>query len=400
MDLEQGDPALPNHVNHHPAVQGQGRDINGHYDGGYHFYKGRSYKNPTHQDVGRRNPVPPEQPFHHRDYLGRRTSKTQDLARYISPTFAKPFHLIVQATPKAYKEAQGEWRRASLKSNARTVIRLANWAVGDLDDPRCQSIEESTMMWLKVFLILPLEVPLLLREILAKLPVAGPLFTPFLSRPGRISESYPIFFSRSWDYPKFPRNVLDASPAYASQYREYCHAPTAELAEGDATHRARCEVEEVPDNAAVLRQGIPYDRSGDLARLIKPRKLMIKQPRGKWELMNGTAEPYIIISYAARSFGVNKYTKHNTDIERIAERLAEKAGCKAYWVDFRCRASLDNAEVLTRDVHRICDVFRGAKQVFVLLRSLSIEDKQSWGQRMWCLPEARESHSHGPYSTH
>lgn len=378
------DPTLQDHINHHPTVQGQGTDINRHYDGGYHFYKGRSYRNPIPKDVGRSNPVPPEQPFHHRDYLGRLTFKTQDLARYISSTYAKPFHLIVQATPKAFDEPQGEWRRASLKANARTVIRLANWAVGDLGDPRCQNMEEYAIMWSKVFLVLPLEVPLLLREILAKLPVVGPLFAPFLSRSGRISETYPIFFSRSWDYPRYPRNLLDASPDYNRRFRI---VPTR-LANGNAANRTRHEAEEAPANAAVPVQGVPYDRSGDLERLIKPRKLMIRQDDGAWELSDGTSKPYVVISYVARSFGVDRNTNSHPEIEQIAERMAIHYKCCAYWVDYKCRASLDDPEELTRDVHRICDVFRGAVQVIVLLPDLSIQEKQCWGQRMWCLPEA------------
>lgn len=43
---------------------------------------------------------------------------------------------------------------------------------------------------------------------------------------------------------------------------------------------------------------------------------------------------------------------------------------------------------LSEDVHRICDVFREARQVFVVLPDLGLKTKQQWGSRVWTLTEA------------
>ncbi|KAL8732003.1 MAG: hypothetical protein Q9181_004103 [Wetmoreana brouardii] len=240
MDPEQG----------RPTLLGSVIDISRHYDGSTHFYKGRMYTNPTIEAVGKPNPVPPAEAYLHRDYLGRVTHKPHGLARYISPTYAEPYHMIVQAT-ETRPERQGEWRRASLKGHAKTILRLSVWAVGDLRDPRPRLYEELTLMWLKVLLILPAEIILC-------------FLAPF-SRTGRISDSYPIFFSRSWDYPTYPRNILDASPEYAPP-----------LPNKDLTGNPPAATEDPHGEANALAVEAHYDRLGYLERLLKLRKLMIR----------------------------------------------------------------------------------------------------------------------------
>ncbi|KAL9046220.1 MAG: hypothetical protein Q9214_000888 [Letrouitia sp. 1 TL-2023] len=342
-------------------------DINGHYDGVSHWYKGHIYKNPTPSDVGMPSPLPNSEPVRHRDFLGRITHKPNDLARYISPTYAKPFHLIVQSTPKAFRQAQGGWRRSSLRGRPDTLLRLCVWAAGDLGDPRPKGSAEIILMWLKVCLIIPAEVILLLpRNLVALLPggdlilPGGDLLKPLLSRPGRISDSYPVFFSRSWDYPRYARNILDASPDHA-------HA--------------------LLNSPGALGHGAPYDRPGDKERLLEPRKLMIKQNNGQWELSDGTDQAYIVVSYTWDAFEVSETTEENPKLERIAEDMAKRSNVRAYWIDYRCVAK--EPEEKSKDIHRICDVFRGARQVYVALLDLSDKSKKCWGSRMWCLPEAQ-----------
>ena len=102
----------------------------------------------------------------------------------------------------------------------------------------------------------------------------------------------------------------------------------------------------------------------------------------RWILCDGTDQPYIVISYASQHFRSNK------TVESLAKVLAIEAGVEAYWFDRECRAQTQPD--LTDDIHRICDVFRGARQLCVVLPDLSLETKRFWGGRMWCLPEARE----------
>lgn len=368
----------------------EGIDISRHYDGAWHTRKGRSYRNPLSQDVGRERPIHVEDGFYHRDYLLRVTQMSQDLARYISPSYAKPFHLIVQATSRAFQEPQGEWRRAHLRGHAPTVVRLSVWAVGDLSDTRPKSNDEIALMWLKVLLILPAEIPLVLRGPLSKIPVLGSLLQPFLSSRGRMSDAYPIFFSRSWDYPKYPRNILDASPNHNRHHfnRQFATPPPAGIANDRVARQQAPARERVQENTQL---GVPYDRSGDLERLIKPRKLMIQQSNREWRLSAGTSDSYIVISYASAHFPIDPHTGTCPRIERVAEQMAARSKCKAYWVAYRCMASPDDVKELTKDVHRMCDVFRGARQVYVLIPEITLENKRFWGTRMWCLPEARKS---------
>jgi hypothetical protein len=375
MDPERGEPG---------SQEGRRVDISRHYDGLRHFYKGHTYRNPTPEVVGRQFPIPESETVTHRDFLGRITEQPKDLARYISSTYAKPFHIIVQATPKAFKEPQGEWRRTSLKGYSNTLLRLSVWAVGDLGDPLPKGSTELTLMWLKVLLVLPAEMILL----------------PFPFKRGRISEMYPTFFSRSWDYPKYARNILDANPEFARKAlsTDPNERPTVRWSGrrgGAANHLDPSE----ETNGSVLEgaHGIPdvssrgalYEISGDTQRVLIPRKLMIKQEDGHWKLSDGTCLPYVVLSYVGSHFSVDEKTTSNPQIEQMAEDMAARSGVRAYWVDFRCRAQ--KQPELTDDVHRICDVFRGARQVYVVLPNLSLECKRVWGSRMWCLPEARKS---------
>ncbi|KAI4144921.1 MAG: hypothetical protein L6R39_003988 [Caloplaca ligustica] len=268
--------------------------------------------------------------------------------------------MIVQVA-KTCQERQGEWRRTALKGHAKTIVRLSVWAVGDLRDSQPKPYQEQTLMWLKVLLILPAEILL--------------CFAAPFSRAGRIPDSYPIFFSRSWDYPTYPRNRLDASPNYARRLSN-------EYQQENPTQPTR----DLPGVAAALTLGLPYDKLGHLERLLRPRKLMIKQRDGHWKLSDGTSQPYVVISYASRQFND---TQGHRDIEGIAEKMATSSGVEAYWVDYRCRAQ--DPTQLTVDVHQICDVFRGARKVYVVLPNLKFESKRYWGSRMWCLPEARKS---------
>jgi hypothetical protein len=102
---------------------------------------------------------------------------------------------------------------------------------------------------------------------------------------------------------------------------------------------------------------------------------------------------YIFISFAAAQFQKPAPTAENPqntilDKEAIdfrAQRLAKHLGVSAYWADFHCRAELQPEA--SDDVHRFCDVVRGAHQVCVVLPNKSRKALVFFGKRLWCLPE-------------
>lgn len=328
-------------------------DISHLYDGRYHSSRGHRYLSPTIEAASDPAALPASEEIVHRDALGRITKRTQDLARYISPTYGKPIRILVQATRTAFSSPQGQWRRTKLKGRGYTSLRLSVWAVGD-NKKLPKEPRDIALMILRILLITPVQIFLLLFNLLDS---RGSFPT---------GEKYFDFRSRSWDYPKYARNPLDASPL--SNPMVTC---------GESGHKAE------------------YDISGDQQRLLIPRKLVILKD-GVWTISDGTAQPYIVISYASRHFKSVKIggdgqqlSTISEGVENIARRMAAEANVEAYWIDYKCRAS--EQPELTDDVHRICDVFRGARQVCVVLPNLSIESKRFWGQRMWCLPEARKS---------
>ena len=320
-------------------------DIQQHYDGSFGFSKWVGYRNPTRAARTEPNAELRSSTVPHRDFLGRITRMPQDLARYVSPTYAKIFYLIVQATPRAYGENQGEWRRRKLIGNANTLIRVAVWTVGDLNDPLPKDRTEQALLALRVLLVLPAMMCLM----------------PIPIGPGRRTYEYPVFFGRSWDYPKYPRNLLDGYPSQIQQVHWENHI---------------------------------YNVSGNHDRLLQPVRLMVKQSNNRWKLVRtdlgqspAEAEPYIVISYASRQFHEDQRGDTNQRLERLAEEMAGREGVSAYWIDYKCIARTQPE--LSEDIHRICDVFRGAKQVYAAVPDDTLASKQFWGSRMWCLPEAR-----------
>ena len=323
-----------------PVEQRSFADINHQYDGGRHWMKGRRYLNPTPHAVGKVAPLPPSELMRHRDILGRITQRPRDLLRYISPTYGKPSHILVQATATASLAPQGEWRQVPVRGTAPTILRLSVWALGD-GQLSAANFEEVVWTIGKTILIIPLQLFV--------------LSWPFGSS-RQMQAFYPEFPSRSWDYPKYARNPLDANPNAVSK---------------------------------TSWNGAVYDIAGDQQRLLRPRLMMINND-GTWELREGTSQPYIVISYTTKHFKPN--ATGYALVARMAEEMAYEAGVDAYWLDFKCRVS--EQPQLTDDVHRICDVFRGARQVCIILPDLSIDSKQEWGSRMWTLTEVLLSASH------
>jgi hypothetical protein len=189
---------------------------------------------------------------------------------------------------------------------------------------------------------------------------------------GRASNSnprYPNFPSRCYEYPKHALNELDAAP-----------------------------------NRPVLVQGLKGSDGGDKPeylvdgnqrRLLRPRALVVNRD-GHWDVVeDGSYDGlYIFISFAAGQY------PHPTDSTKVneghldarARQLANKLGVKAYWCDYHCRAP--NQPEATDDVHRFCDVVRGAHHVCVMLPDPSQNSLVFFGRRLWCLPEILLARNH------
>lgn len=79
-------------------------------------------------------------------------------------------------------------------------------------------------------------------------------------------------------------------------------------------------------------------------------------------------------------------------LDSRAQALARSLGLTAYWADFHCRAP--KQPEATDDVHRFCDVVRGAQRVCIVLPNQYEESLVFFGQRLWCLPEVLLARDH------
>lgn len=288
-----------------------------------------------------------ETDYRHRDIYGRVSYGKKDVLQYISPSESHPRPLLVQATPEVMKnQPAGDWRRVKLTGKVPSVLKISEWALRDTN---------FCLKCLRVILVVP-AIMLLLSLPLEK-----------VWDDSEFDESYTEFPNYTWDYPKHARNRLDARPGLK--------------------HKA--------ENAGV-KSGDKSTNLSSKIRLLRPRLLMVLS-NGKWVLVEDTSRTqYAFISFTAKHFPFRPSATVSPDqaaaaqrtVEELAQKKTQEAGMEAYWVDFRCCAPDAEEELHTSDVHRMCDVIRGAEHVFVLLPDLSREKKLEWGARMWTLPEA------------
>ncbi|PVH86175.1 hypothetical protein DL98DRAFT_545593 [Cadophora sp. DSE1049] len=226
-----------------------------------------------------------------------------------------------------------EWRRKRVTGNPPIVVALVSWVSSE----KAGRVQQLLWTLLKSVLIMPAVV------------------------------FYVIWstFLRNETHPKHVLNSLDAdlrAPTDVSGLQEY-----------DA--------------------GVLYNVQGDLKRLIRPRALVVYR-NGNWnvEADGRYTGPYLFISFAASHFvkllpGTEfGRVLDEAELDDRARRLVIKLGMSAYWADYHCRA-LRQPEA-TDDVHRFCDVVRGAAQVMILLPDKTPQALAFYGQRLWCLPEA------------
>lgn len=331
-------------------------DINHHFDGQRHWFKQFWYTNPTLRDAEKAGPLGPVPTHFHRDILNRETWRPRDLLRYISPSYGKPHHMIVQAASGPNTQPQGEWRRRPVGGNAPTLMRVSTWAIGN----RLETAEDYALAIGRSILVLPIIMFIVLY----------PMFT---NGTGKQNDKYTSFPHRCYEYPKHALNQLDASP----KALEWVKGQRKD--DGDKT----------------------YIIKGEQNRLLRPRALVVLR-NNKWDVVEDGSftGPYIFISFAAAQYQKPAPTDENPQkteldvdaIDRRARRLTLHHGMEAYWADFHCRAELQPEA--TDDVHRFCDVTRGAEKVCVVLPGDSPEFLVFFGQRLWCLPEILLARDH------
>ena len=306
-------------------------DVSRHFDGQMHWswVQWTQYRNP---DRVAEQAMTSEH-FVHRDILSRITTRPKDVLRYLSPSYGKALRIRVQSTD--IHQTTGDWRRVKVQGNAPLLLRLSSWTIKSPGST--MDIADILLIAAKLLVVLPAQLILLL------IPMGDN---------SAVRSTYYGLPVRCWDYPKYARNSLHASPHVA-------------------------ETVDWKDKV--------YTVSGDQSRLLRPRRLIVCH-QGKWELMTGTTEPYLFISYTATQFSP-KDARACRKLETLAQAKAEEAGLKAYWLDHRCMETTPGPE-FTDDVHRICDVIRGAVQVCVMVPGFSEASLHDWGKRMWTLPEA------------
>lgn len=112
----------------------QKEDVNHHFNGRTGWFKGLHYNNPTLHDVEQGRPFDPQPLYFHRDVIQRVTWRPQDLLRYISPTYGKPFRMLVQASNSPDVQPAGNWRRRAVTGNAPLLMMVSSWALGRRGD--------------------------------------------------------------------------------------------------------------------------------------------------------------------------------------------------------------------------------------------------------------------------
>ena len=321
----------------------QSVDVSEHFDGQKHRnwrLGGVSFHNPVDLEGGAKH----SDIHYNRDLLGRQTLRPKDLQRYIDPTDGKPRRLIVQATRAVLAERTGDWRRTKIKGNAPIMLRLSNWALKDVllkPDGSKYTAQDVAIVVGKTILTFPALVCVVMLPMNSTTSHQG-LYT-----------SVPTV---SWEYPLYARNQIDASPAL------------------------RTTTTRVWQDA----QGMHHEDEFDFARLharrLKPSYLVVRHGQN-WNIEKNVDDlPYLMVSFTRAHFDENSGALY----QKAAE-LTTKAGLKAYWLDFCINTASSQGQ--TDEIHTICDIVRGARQVVVVVKDMSRASLTDWGRRMWTLAE-------------
>ncbi|KAF1986250.1 hypothetical protein K402DRAFT_394109 [Aulographum hederae CBS 113979] len=316
-------------------------------------YNGYHFTRPTRRGAKDEHP----EKIVYRNQFGEDYSKHQDVATYLSGTQYIPRRVIIQATAHVTKtQPNTKWRRSKLEGSVPTALRLSQWALKPAENKYGRDDETGEVVLKRrgFFAATWGYINSTGRCLLVAIPLQLYLSLPLASPPWEeddVEDKYPDWPGYCWQWPKFAVNPLDMKPS---------------------------------EHAALKFSAKP--------RLLRPRLLVTKDLDGNWTVKNLNAEPhawkpYVMVSYTNLHYQTNTSVEGRNLLDTIAKKVAVEAGCQAYWMDFKCRAPLEEPELLTSDVNRFCDVIRGATRVVVALPNEEIETAKVWGSRMWTLPE-------------
>ncbi|CAJ2505225.1 Uu.00g126190.m01.CDS01 [Anthostomella pinea] len=270
--------------------------------------------------------------------FGQKEKKFSDVATYLSPTNYRPKRLVVQAADYVLEKklAGGDWRRRKMNGDVPKVLKISEWALRPF---------QKTGVWHKIngsARLLAASIPL-------QLLMAFPGTSSWENED--VNDTYTDHPGYSWQWAKHAINPLDQRP--------------------DSTRRA-------------VSQDLPSSRK----RLVRPRKLYVRQPDEQWKVVDNPPRNlrYVFISYAAKSFRLDG-GKGQDQIRSMAKAATLDAGCTACWVDTDCIDVVDGAQKDV-DIYGMCDVIRASRRVVVILPDDRVETRKFWGSRMWTLPEA------------
>ena len=251
--------------------------------------------------------------------------------------------MVVQAAPSAAR--QGEWKRTKIRTHAPKALRLSTWVLhgSQIVNTRTEGTSWSFEVVARGIATIPLYMFLIM--------------VPIRPTPSINSFQYPSWPGRCYEYPKHAINRLDARPN-----RE--------------------------DEVANPRDGVKFHVNREQTRLLRPSKLVVLI-NGSWKLQRGdqSNKDYVFISFNAKQFsGIEN------KLEARAQQVAQWLNLEAYWIDKHYRK--DAQPSFTDDVHRYCDVVRGAKNVCIVLPNSTPDAMFQYGERLWTLPEVLLARDH------
>lgn len=323
-------------------IEMQSVDVSEYFDGQRHinWRLGRiPFYNPRDLEGG-----PKYSELHYnKDILGRQTLRPKDLQRYIDPDDGKPRRLIVQATDEVLAEGSGDWRRTKIRGHPPVMLRLSNWVLEGIflkPEGHKNTAQEIAIAVGKVLVTCPLLACLVMTPMHPEVSVP-PCYT-----------GVPMV---SWEYPRYARNKLDASPVAVKTKGRW-------------------------KDAEGIKHQEMFDFSAQHARRLKPSRLFVRHGQS-WRIEKNFHDlPYLMVSFTRVHFDPK-----NEALHRRAAELTTEAGLVAYWVDICIKQN--DGESFTSDIHTICDVVRGARQVIVVVKDMSKNSLKEWGRQMWTLPE-------------
>ncbi|KAJ5208179.1 hypothetical protein N7449_002558 [Penicillium cf. viridicatum] len=331
--------------------------------------------------------------------------------KYYSTTKKRPRKLLVQAAhpDKPEDKLHRDWNVCEINSRVPWVIRLAELCLNPLqyrqDRPRAENTnhneaidgmgdrrtpnEGERPVWERlggsILHYLAATVCTMLFAWIIQVMLSLQIVTsPWMDD----SEApYQEYENMLWNWPKYAVNVLDQVPPTDHSPLEIARSRVAQLA--------------IPRRLMVKDEntGQYQQKEGEMVRDEKtgrspPRYIFLSFSRNSFEgYYTGCSDPEreqklgeYLRQVADALINHENRNLENDENKRASENLdPEERRVKAFWLDMDCVSPTAGPQK-TEDIHNICDAVRCAMRVYVVLPN--DEQKQTWGRRIWTLPEA------------